>query len=77
MWDLSPDPVAPTGFDQVTCGCEVTSMPAAGGGAPETSPLVVSSPVFFKPGATTVFVLQPDWSNPGAAPRRFKVVLQA
>jgi hypothetical protein len=77
MWDLSPDPDPVTGFDQVTCGCVVTSMPTTGGGGPETSPLALSSPVFFKLGATTVFVLQPDWSIPALAPRRFQVVLQA
>jgi hypothetical protein len=77
MWDLSPDPGPPTGFDQVTCGCVVTSMPATGPGGPEPSPLAVSTPVFLKLGAANVFVLQPDWSIPALAPRRFKVVFQA
>jgi hypothetical protein len=76
MWDLSPDPALLPGFDQVTCGCVVKSMPTAGGGGPETSPLVVSSPVFLKLGVTNVFVLQPDWTFPGLAPRRFTVVIQ-
>lgn len=77
MWDLSPDPDPTTGFNQVTCGCQVTTAPVSGGGGPEVSALVVSSPVLFVRGVTNVFVLQPDWSDPGHAPRRFTVAVQA
>jgi hypothetical protein len=78
MWDLSPDPVLPPpGFDQVTCGCVVTSMPVAVGGGPEISPLIVSSPAFLKLGEPNVFVLQPDWSVPGSKPRQFKIGIPA
>ena len=75
IWDLSPDQIA--NYNQLTCLCRVICGPVTGTANPETSTTNGGVPYLVKigPGKLHVVLLTPDWSNPGSAPRVFRVAL--
>jgi hypothetical protein len=63
-----------TTYDRVTCSCQVTTRPIAGGG-PKTSVTAVSSPLTLVTDQQHVFRLEPSWVNATANPREFTLAV--